>query len=144
MDVNTPGYPGGGSNGRTRIDATDRFKYRGIGMTGTFSRGSQMFVFPLNPPRLDIVEAAGTAIPIGTNAPVVVSLLPGSSTNQVIKVQATNFTNDVPITVSIVPENGASAQFNGLITLSSGSPPVGTVNVVIPIDTICHVNVWTR
>ncbi|MBI3414806.1 MAG: hypothetical protein HY043_05705 [Verrucomicrobia bacterium] len=144
LDVKTAGYPRGGGTGRTRMDATDRFKYRDITMTGTFSRGSQMFVFPLNQLRLDIVEAAGTTIPVGTNAPVVVSLLPGSSTNQVIKVQATNFTNDVPITVSIVPENGASSQFNGLITLNSGSPSVGTVNVVIPVDTICHVNVWTR
>ena len=103
-----------------------------------------MFAFPPNPPRLDVIEAAGTSIPFGTNAPVIVSLLPGSPTNQVIKVQATNFTNDVPVTVAIVPENGASAQFNGVITLASGGPSIGAVNVVIPVDTICHVNVWTR
>jgi hypothetical protein len=103
-----------------------------------------MYVFPPNNPHLDIVEAAGQPIAVGVTNSVSISLLPGTSTNQTVKIQATGFTNDVPVTVSVVPEPGPSAQFNGTISVSSTNPTVGTVNVVIPADSFCHVSVWTR
>ena len=102
-----------------------------------------MFVFPLNNPRLDIIEAAGTVIPIGTNKPVAISLSVGASTDQVIRVRAAGFTSDTPITVSITPENAPSARFFGVIT-NTGNPSVGQVTVTLPVDTVCYLHVWTR
>ena len=132
-----------GGPGRTRLDCTDRFSHRNIVLGGKGTRGSQMFVFPPNNPRLDIIEAAGTVIPVGTNAPVAISLPLGSSTNQIVRIQATGFTNDQPITVAITPENAPSARFFGVIT-NTGNPSVGQVTVTLPVDTVCHLHVWTR
>jgi hypothetical protein len=103
-----------------------------------------MYVFPPNNPRLDIVEAAGQPIAVGITNQITISLPPGTSTNQTVKVQATGFTNNVPVTVSVVPEAGASAQFNATISVSSTNATVGTVNVIIPADSFCNVSVWTH
>ncbi len=138
-------YPG--SPGRIRIDTLDRFAWRNISVSGNGEKwtvGSQMYVFPPNNPHLDIVEAAGQAIAEGTDAVVLVPLLPGASTNQVIKIKATGFTNDVPVTVSIVPEAGPSTRFDGVISIAGGTPVTGSVNVIIPVDSFCNVSVWTR
>jgi hypothetical protein len=102
-----------------------------------------MFVFPPNTPRLDIIEAAGTVIPFGTNAPVAINLPVGASTNQVVRVRATGFTNDIPIRVRITPENAPSATFDGEI-IYTGNPSVGQVTVSLPVDTGCYLHVWTR
>jgi hypothetical protein len=59
-------------------------------------------------------------------------------------VQATGFTNDVPIRVKITPENAPSATFDGVILQSSGNPPFADVQVTLPVDTVCHVHAWTR
>ena len=64
--------------------------------------------------------------------------------NQVIKIKATGFTSDVPVTVAIVPEAGPSTRFDGVISVVGGNPTVGTVSVVIPADSFCNVKVWTR
>ena len=140
------GYYGGaeGSPGRTRIDCTDRLLHRNLTLGGKGTRGIQMFVFPPGNPRLDIINAAGTPIPEGFNAPVLVSLPVGSSTNQVVRVQASGFTNDVPIRVKITPENAPSATFDGVIPQSSGNPPFADVQVTLPVDTVCIVHAWTR
>jgi hypothetical protein len=132
------------SSGRTRIDSTDRFAHRTLRLTGKGTRGSQMFVFPPGNPKLDIVNAAGTQIPEGTSTPVTVNLPVGSSTDQIIRVQARNFTNDVPIRVKITPENAASATFDGVIAQTSGSPPFADIQVTLPLDTVCYVHAWTR
>ena len=103
-----------------------------------------MYVFPPNNPRLDIIEVAGQTIPEGTSNAVTIALPPGSPTNQVVRVKATGFTNDVPITVAVVPEAGASARFNGVISISGTNVATGTVDVVIPVDSFCNLNVWAR
>ena len=103
-----------------------------------------MFVFPSGPvPRLDIIEAAGRAIPEGTTNAISVNLPVGAPTNQVVRVQARNFTNDVPITVAITPENAPSARFLGVIT-NTGNPSIGQMTITLPVDTVCHLHVWTR
>jgi len=137
---------GYGTAGRTRIDCLDRIAWRNLNLqnAGKWTVGAQMFVFPPGNPKLDIINAAGTAIPEGTNAPVVVTLPVGSSTNQIVRVQARGFTNDVSIRVKITPENAPSATFDGTILQSSGNPPVGEVNVTIPVDVVSHIHVWTR
>ena len=134
-----------GTDGRIRIDTLDRFAWRNLGfVNGKWSIGSQMYVFPPGNPRLNIVEAAGQTVAEGTNAPVIVSLPPGSSTNQVIKVKAAGFTGSVPVTVAVVPEAGPSSRFDGVITVIGGNPTVGNINVVIPVDSFCNIKVWTR
>ena len=79
----------------------------------------------------------------GTNAPVAISLPLGSSTNQIVRIQATGFTNDQPITVAITPENARSSRYFGVIT-NTGNPSVGQVTVTLPVDTVCYLQVWTR
>jgi hypothetical protein len=134
-----------GGEGRIRIDTLDRFAWRNLQLLrGKWTIGSQMYVFPPNNPRLDIVEAAGQTIAEGANAVVNVSLPPGSSTNQVIKVKATGFTNNVPVTVSVVPEAGPSFRYDGLIPVTGPNPVIGNIDVVIPIDSFCNIRVWTR
>lgn len=134
-----------GNGGWSRIDSLDRFAYRNLRLKGRWSRGSQMIVFPPNPPRLDIVEAAGTIIPVGAAAPVDVKLSVGSPETQTVKVQGTNFTDDTPITVAVTPENGPSARYDGTIPKPvTGNTSIAAVEVKIPVDTVCHVHVWTR
>ena len=102
-----------------------------------------MFVFPPGNQRLDIIHAAGKEIPEGTSVPVTVNLPLGSSTNQIVRVQARGFTNDIPIRVKITPENAPSATFDGVIT-HTGNPSVGEFTVTLPLDNVCYVHVWTR
>jgi hypothetical protein len=130
--------------GRIRIDSIDRFAHRNLKLFGKATRGSQMFVFPPNNPKLDIIHAAGSNIPEGTNAAVVVNLQVGSSTNQIVRVQARGFTNDIPIRVKITPENAPTASFDGVILQTSGNPPFADVQVTLPVDTVCYVHAWTR
>jgi hypothetical protein len=103
-----------------------------------------MFVFPSIIPKLNITEAAGTSIPESAGQPVAIELPVGSSTNQVVRVQARNFTNDVPITVVVTPENGSSRTFSTNISLLSGSPPSVAVSVIIPSGTVNRIHAWTQ
>jgi hypothetical protein len=130
--------------GRIRIDCTDNQAYRTLNLITVASRGSRMIVFPTVIPRLDLVEVAGNAIPEGTNNAVQFELSTGASTNQTVKVQARNFTNDVPIRVVVTPENGPSGSFDAVILRTSGNPPSTTVNVIIPTGSACQINAWTR
>ena len=102
-----------------------------------------MFVFFTPPTRLDILQAAGQTIPEGTNGAVVVNLPAGSPTNQTVTVQARNFTNNVPISISVVPENRPSSNYLATITMTT-NPSQTTVNVVIPDGTISRISAWTR
>ena len=133
-----------GSFGRTRIDTEDRFAHRNITLAGKGTRGSQMFVFPPEGRALNIIQAAGTDIPEDSAAPVIISLPLGSPTTQTVRVQARNFTEDVPIRVRITPENAASAVFDGVIAQASGDPPFADIEVELPLDTVCYVHAWTR
>jgi hypothetical protein len=130
--------------GRVRIDCTNNQTYRTLNLSGVASRGSRMIVFPTNAPALDIIEVAGNAIAEGTNNAVQFELSSGASTNQTVKVQARNFTNDVPIRVVVTPENGPSGQFDAIVLLSSGNPPSTNVPVVIPSGSVCQIHAWTR
>lgn len=135
---------GNAGSGRTRIDSIDRFAHRSITLSGKGTRGSQMFVFPVGNPKLDIISAAGTAIAEGANAPVTVTLPVGASPNQIVRVQARGFTGNIPIRVKITPENAPSATFDGVILQSSGNPPFADVQVTLTVDTVCHIHAWTR
>jgi hypothetical protein len=133
-----------GGDGRVRIDCPDLGRYAALYIYGRLARGRNMVVFPPGNPRLDIVSAAGIALPEGTNATVSISLPAGSSTNQLVRVQARNFTNDVPIRVKVIPDFGPSSTFDGVILQSSGNPPYADVNVTIVPDMVCYIHAWTR
>jgi len=47
--------------------------------------------------------------------------------------------------IDITPENGPSAHYDGTIPKPvTGNTSVASVEVKIPLDTVCHVHVWTR
>ena len=123
-------YGFGGGAGRIRIDCLDR---RSLALTlspgSSASIGSYMVVFPANPPRLDITQAAGNNIPVGTNTPVYFMLPPNSPTNQTVTVQASNFGAVVPIRVVLTPDNGPSSSTNTSIDNTTINPASVTVPV---------------
>lgn len=135
-----------GGYGRVRIDTLDRFAWRTLNLqsAGKWTVGTQMFVFPPGNPHLDIINAAGTAIPEGAGTPITVNLPVGASTNQIVRVQARGFTDDIPIRVKVTPENAPSATFDGVIQQSSGNPPFADVQVTLPVDVVSHIQAWTR
>ena len=132
------------SLGRIRIDCEDRYAFRSLRLTGVATRGAQMFVFPPYSPRLDIVEAGGQVIPAGTTNSVSFNLPPGPSTNIIVRVQATDFTNNIPIRVVVTPENGSSTNYNATIDISQGNPASTNVTVTLPAGTISTIHAWTR
>jgi len=140
------GYSGySGSVGRIRVDCEDRYAFRSLNFQGVATRGAQMFVFPSAPiARLDIIEAAGNAIPEGTGNLVQVDLPPGSATNRTVRVQGRDFTGIVPISVAVISENRPSTRYNSQIDMGTGNPAEVTVNVVIPDGTISRIQAWTR
>jgi hypothetical protein len=136
-----------GGPGRIRIDRLDRHPIAlNLLPTASCSVGANMVVFPPNPPRLDITQAAGNNIPVGTNSAVFFMLPQGSSTNQTVTVQASNFGKLVPIRVVLTPDNGPSVSFDAEIDNSANNNPASvTVPVVIPVvNTRVQVNAWTR
>jgi hypothetical protein len=137
------GWTDYGSGGRIRIDCTDDYNYRSLGISGSFSRGSQMWVFQTNAPQLDITFAAGQSIPIGITNAVYVSLPFGAPTNQQVALAARNFTNDVLIRIAVTPDTGPSLSFDGLVP-NTGNPSTNTFNVVIPAGTVSRIDAWTR
>lgn len=135
-----------GGSGRIRIDAFDKTKLGplrflpnvSIGSIGTF-----MLVEPNPLPRIDILAAAGTAIPVDSG-PVQVVLPTGTSTSQTVTVQATDFTGIVPIEVVVLPENGSPVTVTANINMSGGNPSQVVVPVEIPLNTTAFIHAWRR
>jgi hypothetical protein len=141
------GHTGGtfSGNGRIRVDTLDR---TGIAFSfatspGASTIGAFMVAIPDNIGQLDIIEAAGTSIPVGSG-PVSITLPFGSDTSQNVIVQATGFAGIVDIDVVITPENGTRVVYPAQIDSTGGSPATVTVPVEIPVNTPVIVNVWTR
>lgn len=132
-----------GGDGRIRIDTTAR---RSVFFTGppAPSIGANLVVFPSPIPRLDIVEAAGTTIPEGTNGPVTIQLPFNSTTNRTVTVQARDFNAVVPISVALTPDAGRAVVYQGTIDNLAGNPAQTTINVTVPVNTVVTVNAWTR
>lgn len=132
-----------GSQGRVRIDCTDRYSFRNLRMAGKATQGSQMFVFPPTTRRLDIIEAAGQAIPAPASAGVQVTLPAGSDPNRQIKVAASGFTANVPITVVVTPETGPSSSYDAEIPITNNKGEV-SVPVVLSVGNINQIHAWTK
>ena len=104
-----------------------------------------MVVFPTPLPRLDILEAAGTIIPEGTNGAVQVLLPYNSDTNRTVTLQARDFNTVVPVDLVLTPDAGSRQVYSLSITNTAGNNPVQVVvPVVIPVNTLVTINAWTR
>ncbi len=134
-----------GGAGRIRIDCIER---RTLALTCVPSLvatiGANMMTFPPNAPHLDITQAAGTNLAVGTDAPVFFMLPPGTSPNQTVTVQASNFGAVVPIRVVLTPDNGSATSYDVQIDNSAAGSASVTVPVVMPVNMQVHIEAWTR
>lgn len=142
VDVNTPNSWAG--DGRIRVDTVDRRDFRlNFQPLSSASVGANLFIFPPNEPRLDVVEVAGQAIPVGS-APVTFQLPFGADPNQVVRVQARDWNRVVPIRVVLTPDSGDPVQFDAEINNAAQNPAVAEVPVTVPLNTPVTMHVWTR
>jgi hypothetical protein len=132
-----------GGVGRIRIDTTNR-RAMTLSSNPGASIGANMSVFPNPLPRLDIVDAAGTAIPEGNSGPVSVQLPYGSTTNRTVTVQARGFNSSVPIAVALTPDTGPRTVYQATIDNVANDPAQVTINVVVPVNVVVTINAWTR
>jgi hypothetical protein len=132
-----------GGAGRIRVDTTNR-RAMTLSSTPAASIGANMAVFPNPLPRLDVIDAAGTAIPEGTGAPVMVQLPYGSTSNRTVTVQARNFNAMVPINVVLTPDSGNRMIYPATIDNQASNPGQTTINVTIPVNVLVNINAWTR
>jgi hypothetical protein len=132
-----------GGAGRIRVDTTNR-RAMTLSSNPGASIGANMSVFPNPLPRLDIVDAAGTAIPEGNSGPVSVQLPYGSTTNRTVTVQARGFNSSVPIAVALTPDTGSRTVYQATIDNVANDPAQVTINVVVPVNVVVTINAWTR
>jgi hypothetical protein len=136
-----------GSSGRIRIDATDRQSYRSLQVIPTTATvvtyGAEMIVFPLTTARLDIISAAGQAIPEGTGSAVQVTLPAGSSTNQTVVVQGRDFTNSIPLKLIVIPETTFAPTTITTNLTWSGNPSTINVPINLPVGIPTRIQAWT-
>jgi hypothetical protein len=144
ISVTGDGLNPSGGHGRIRIDSMDR---SGISLNynpqNTASVGGFMQVFPNPMPRLDIVEAAGRAIPLDAG-PTQVLLPSGSPANQVVKVRARDFGQNVPVRLVVTPDNGPAQTYDADINNTGVNPAEASITVNFPANVLTHVHVWTR
>lgn len=132
------------AHGRSRVDTQNRAQLNfGFDPPATASVGSLMLVFPAPLPRLDVVSAAGTAIPVGSG-PVFVSLPFNSPSSQVVTVQARDFGRTVPVRVVLVPDHGPASTYDAQIDNQAANPASVNVTVEFPLNVQTAVEVWTR
>ena len=141
--IDVTGHNGG--DGRIRIDSTDRTSLNfNLFPTANTSIGSLMLVFPSPLPRLDITQAAGTPVPLGSG-PVNLQLPFGSSPNQSITVQAQNFNAQVPITLVLTPDHGNPSVYTSSLNNTAANNPASlTVPVVLPVNEQTTVQVYSK
>jgi len=140
---NTPsrGF-GAGGLGRVRIDTVIRTGLN-FSITGISSIGGNLLVFPPTVATLNVIEAAGNAVPLGSD-PVVFTLPFGSSTNRTIRIQARDFARSVPIRVTLTPDTGDKRVFDAEVDNTTVNPAVVDVPVTVPVNTLVTVHCWTR
>ncbi|HMO66292.1 MAG TPA: hypothetical protein PKE47_13895 [Verrucomicrobiota bacterium] len=135
---------GGLGNGRIRVDTLDRSQLTlNYQPTDTTALGSLLLVNPVPLPRLDLVEVAGSAVPVGSG-PVQVLLPFGAPAAQSVKVRAQDFGGSVPVRLVLTPESGGSLTYDFDINNAAANPAEATVNVEVPVNTRTSIAVWTR
>ena len=138
-------WVGTAGHGRVRIDTIDR---RDLRFTFTplsaVNVGSFMAVFPSPNPRLDILNAAGTAIPEGAADPVYIQLPFGSSPDRTVTVQVRNFSGVVPVRLVLTPDSGDIIVIDDQIDNTTVNPAQKALAVTLPLNVRVHVGAWTR
>ena len=134
----------GGGAGRIRIDTIDRHELRlRFIPAGSAALGANLVVLPQAVGQLDVVEAAGNAIPLGSD-PVSFTLPFGSTPNRTIKIRATGFGRVVPIRVTLTPDSGLPVVVDSTVDNSVADPAFVEVPVTVPVNTLVTVHCWTR
>jgi hypothetical protein len=135
---------GNGGQGRIRVDTIDRsnlrFTFQDPAVT---SVGGNLFTFPAVIPRLDTIEVAGQAVPLGSG-PLTFTLPFGSTPERTIKVRASGFGRVVPIQITLTPDSGNPVKVDSQIDNSGETPAVVEVPVTLPVNTLVTVHCWTR
>ena len=139
LDTHSQGNAG---QGRIRIDTVVRTNLN-FNMQGASTIGGNLLVFPPTVPSLAVIQAAGNNIPEGSN-PVVFTLPFGSSTNRTIRIQARDFSRNLPIRVTLTPDSGTKQIFDTAVDNTSVNPAVVDVPVTVPVNTLVTVHCWTR
>lgn len=143
--VRVEGGGSGGGNGRIRVDCFDktslRLEFRPLAQTTV---GANMFVAPSVVPRLDIVEAAGRTIALGTGELVQVLLPFGSDTNRTIVLRAQDFNADVPVRLTLTPDSGPRIVIDTNIVNTAVNPATVAIPVGLPVNNLITVHAWTR
>jgi hypothetical protein len=139
--LNTDGGNFSGS-GRVRID-TVILTGLNFSITGVSSIGGNLLVFPPTVATLNVIEAAGNAVPLGSD-PVSFTLPFGSTTNRTIRIQARDFARNVPIRVTLTPDTGDKRVFDADVDNTTVNPAVVDVPVTVPVNTLVTVHCWTR
>lgn len=143
--VNVAAGGSGGAVGRIRVDSLDKTSLRlNFGPLSTTTVGANMFVHPSVIPRLDIIEAAGQAIPIGTGSTVRVQLPFGADTNRTVRVQARDFGTTVPIRLILTPDSGRRIEIDATIVNTTTNPAEVTIPIGLPVNTLVTIHAWTR
>ncbi|MCC7376208.1 MAG: hypothetical protein IT581_16235 [Verrucomicrobiales bacterium] len=141
------------NHGRIRVDCLDKTSLTlRFQPNETTTVGANMFVDPFGSfaggqrrvPRLDIIDAAGTAIPLNTGSTVQVQLPFGSSTNRTITIRAQDFNADVPIRLTLTPDNGPRSFIDTNIVNTASNPATLVVPVVLPVNNLVTIHAWTR
>ncbi|MBL9135052.1 MAG: hypothetical protein JNK85_04255 [Verrucomicrobiales bacterium] len=141
------------NHGRIRVDCLDKTALTlRFQPSETTTVGANMFVDPFGSfssgqrraPRLDIIDAAGTAIPLNTGSTVQVQLPFGSSTNRTVTIRAQDFNADVPIRLTLTPDNGPRSFVDTNIVNTTSNPATLVVPVVLPVNNLVTIHAWTR
>jgi len=138
-------YQTDGGHGRARIDTLDRSELLlNITPVSAASVGSFMKVFIEPLPRLDIISAAGQAIPEGHGGAVQVILPFEAPTTQTVTLQARNFKGTVPVDLVLIPDNGGRQVYNADIDMGGADVAQRSIEVQMPKNTVVHIYAWTR
>lgn len=146
-DISVTGSNGTGGNGRVRIDCIVR-ENLDIAIiprddTEVVSYGANLVVFPDVVPQLRILEAAGRLIPENSVEPVSVTLVPGASEQQTVRVRVQDFEDEVKIAVVLTPNSGEQRVFETTIDNRNQNPAEATVAVNVIPNVQTHIHVWT-
>lgn len=135
----------GGGDGRIRVDCLDKtaltFSFQPLRQTTV---GANMFVAPSVVPRLDLVNAAGRDIPLGTGNTVQVQLPFNSDTNRTVTLRAQDFNADVPIRLTLTPDSGPRIVIDTNIVNTAQNPATLVIPVGLPVNNLITIHAWTR
>ncbi len=144
-DIRVGGGSSGGGAGRIRVDCLDKtaltLNFQPLSLTTV---GANMFVSPSVVPRLDLVNAAGRDIPLGTGNTVQVQLPFNSDTNRTVTIRAQDFNADVPIRLTFTPDNGPRFVIDTNIVNTAQNPATLVIPVGLPVNNLITVHAWTR